>query len=187
MRTTPINKACQTHQTKCHKLKRPYSAPWDLTGTSGSDSKRLCFVIPNREHLNMDDSSINTDVMEKTSSKVVLQEDDELFFDLDDEVEDNAFEDDGGTTNTSAYPATLVPPADHAASPAHTTKSHRSTDGSNSHLEDTHVYIPPLLGGVIVPPMNFSMINDGVYRSGYPNSKNFGFLLTLKLKTVLLV
>ncbi|ORZ32592.1 tyrosine phosphatase family-domain-containing protein [Catenaria anguillulae PL171] len=40
---------------------------------------------------------------------------------------------------------------------------------------------PPIL----VPPLNFAMVASGVYRSGYPNKKNFAFLKTLHLKSVI--
>ena len=37
----------------------------------------------------------------------------------------------------------------------------------------------------LVPPLNFSLVSPGVYRSGYPNKKNFPFLKQLKLKSML--
>ncbi|URE14951.1 phosphatase [Musa troglodytarum] len=38
--------------------------------------------------------------------------------------------------------------------------------------------------GVFVPPLNFAMVNDGVFRSGFPETTNFGFLETLKLRSI---
>jgi len=38
---------------------------------------------------------------------------------------------------------------------------------------------------VLVPPINFSLVSRGVYRSGHPNRKNFPFLLGLSLKTII--
>eukprot|EP00128_Syssomonas_multiformis_P014432 Colp12_sorted_trinity150504_noHs@10199 len=38
---------------------------------------------------------------------------------------------------------------------------------------------------VIVPPLNFAMVQPQVYRSGYPTRKNFPFLKKLGLKSVL--
>lgn len=38
---------------------------------------------------------------------------------------------------------------------------------------------------VLVPPINFSLVVPGVYRSGHPNKKNHGFLQTLSLKSVM--
>lgn len=37
----------------------------------------------------------------------------------------------------------------------------------------------------LIPPENFSLVASGVYRSGFPKKKNFRFMETLKLKTVL--
>ncbi|XP_059665591.1 tyrosine-protein phosphatase DSP3-like [Cornus florida] len=38
---------------------------------------------------------------------------------------------------------------------------------------------------VLVPPTNFSMVEDGIYRSGFPQPSNFPFLETLNLKSVI--
>jgi len=38
-----------------------------------------------------------------------------------------------------------------------------------------------------IPPLNFAQISPGVYRSGYPNRKNFEFLENLKLKSVMYI
>mmetsp|Transcript_8112 Transcript_8112/g.11170 ORF Transcript_8112/g.11170 Transcript_8112/m.11170 type:complete len:221 (-) Transcript_8112:116-778(-) len=40
-------------------------------------------------------------------------------------------------------------------------------------------------GGLLIPPTNFAMVAKGVYRSGYPNAKNFAFLKKLRLKSIL--
>jgi len=37
----------------------------------------------------------------------------------------------------------------------------------------------------VIPPLNFAMVAPGVYRSGYPNTMNHGFLKALKLKTLI--
>jgi len=37
---------------------------------------------------------------------------------------------------------------------------------------------------VLVPPLNFGMVAPGVYRSGYPNSKNFPFMKKLRFKSI---
>lgn len=39
----------------------------------------------------------------------------------------------------------------------------------------------------LIPPLNFSMVASGVYRSGFPNRKNHAFLQQLGLKSVLCV
>ncbi|KAA8538940.1 hypothetical protein F0562_025632 [Nyssa sinensis] len=38
---------------------------------------------------------------------------------------------------------------------------------------------------VLVSPPNFSMVEDAVYRSGFPQPSNFAFLETLKLKSII--
>lgn len=38
---------------------------------------------------------------------------------------------------------------------------------------------------VLIPPANFSMVEDGLYRSGFPETSNFGFLETLNLKSII--
>ncbi|KAL5992064.1 hypothetical protein ACLOJK_012978 [Asimina triloba] len=37
---------------------------------------------------------------------------------------------------------------------------------------------------LLIPPSNFSMVEKGVYRSGFPNPANFRFLESLKLRSV---
>lgn len=37
---------------------------------------------------------------------------------------------------------------------------------------------------VLVTPTNFSMVEDGIYRSGFPGPDNFGFLKTLNLRSI---
>ncbi|KAK6915753.1 Atypical dual-specificity phosphatase Siw14-like [Dillenia turbinata] len=38
---------------------------------------------------------------------------------------------------------------------------------------------------LLVPPTNFSMVDEGIYRSGFPDPENFSFLQTLSLKSVI--
>ncbi|CAL9076876.1 tyrosine-protein phosphatase DSP1-like [Musa acuminata AAA Group] len=38
---------------------------------------------------------------------------------------------------------------------------------------------------LFVPPLNFAMVDAGLYRSGFPETANFGFLRTLRLRSVL--
>ncbi len=42
----------------------------------------------------------------------------------------------------------------------------------------------PATEQVFVPPLNFSMVAPGVYRSGYPNKRNFPFLKRLGLRSI---
>uniref|UniRef100_A0A0D6R0A1 Tyrosine-protein phosphatase domain-containing protein n=1 Tax=Araucaria cunninghamii TaxID=56994 RepID=A0A0D6R0A1_ARACU len=39
--------------------------------------------------------------------------------------------------------------------------------------------------GLLIPPFNFSMVDKGVYRSGFPNAINFPFLETLHLRSII--
>ena len=50
-------------------------------------------------------------------------------------------------------------------------------------LEDS--FGPPRELEMLIPPLNFSMVDKGVYRAGYPNPKNFAFLKKLGLKSIL--
>lgn len=38
---------------------------------------------------------------------------------------------------------------------------------------------------ILIPPTNFSMVEEGLYRSGFPEPSNFGFLETLNLKSIM--
>ncbi|KAG7580424.1 Atypical dual-specificity phosphatase Siw14-like [Arabidopsis suecica] len=38
---------------------------------------------------------------------------------------------------------------------------------------------------VLAPPSNFSMVEDGIYRSGFPRPENFSFLKTLNLRSTI--
>ncbi|URD89417.1 Tyrosine phosphatase family [Musa troglodytarum] len=46
---------------------------------------------------------------------------------------------------------------------------------------------PPTAAGaaVLVPPLNFAMVDYGVFRSGFPDAANFSFLRALHLRSVL--
>ncbi|KAK4770735.1 hypothetical protein SAY87_031267 [Trapa incisa] len=39
--------------------------------------------------------------------------------------------------------------------------------------------------GTLVPPVNFSMVEEGVYRSGFPQPSNFAFTDTLNLRSII--
>lgn len=36
----------------------------------------------------------------------------------------------------------------------------------------------------LIPPPNFAMVDGGIYRSGFPNADNLGFLDALKLRSI---
>ncbi|GAB5361755.1 hypothetical protein AAMO2058_000739900 [Amorphochlora amoebiformis] len=38
---------------------------------------------------------------------------------------------------------------------------------------------------ILHPPVNFSMVVKGIYRSGFPTKKNFPFLTTLRLRSII--
>ncbi|PVU91858.1 hypothetical protein BB561_004172 [Smittium simulii] len=40
---------------------------------------------------------------------------------------------------------------------------------------------------ILVPPLNFAMVAPGIYRSGFPNTKNHKFLLSLGLKKIIYI
>ncbi|VVA90031.1 unnamed protein product [Arabis nemorensis] len=37
----------------------------------------------------------------------------------------------------------------------------------------------------LIPPLNFSMVDNGIFRSGFPDSGNFSFLQTLGLRSII--
>jgi tyrosine-protein phosphatase SIW14 len=36
----------------------------------------------------------------------------------------------------------------------------------------------------LVPPLNFAMVDDGIFRSGFPKASNFRFLESLNLRSI---
>jgi hypothetical protein len=36
----------------------------------------------------------------------------------------------------------------------------------------------------LVPPLNFAMVHDGIFRSGFPGAANFRFLGSLNLRSI---
>ena len=54
-------------------------------------------------------------------------------------------------------------------------------------LSDAQLFdvLPPATRDTVIPPLNFALVQKGVYRSGYPNERNFPFLVRLRLKSVL--
>lgn len=64
--------------------------------------------------------------------------------------------------------------------------------GSKNDAKDTtggysHLYMQAHLPETIqyVPPLNFSLVEDGIYRSGFPMPINYPFLERLELKTII--
>ena len=65
-----------------------------------------------------------------------------------------------------------------------------STDGEHDGAAAGLALVPPPAPGVpentlLVPPLNFAMVAPGVYRSGYPNKRNFPFLRRLGLRSIM--
>ncbi|KAJ6973339.1 tyrosine-protein phosphatase DSP1 isoform X3 [Populus alba x Populus x berolinensis] len=46
---------------------------------------------------------------------------------------------------------------------------------------------PPVVGDELnlIPPLNFAMVDNGIFRSGFPDSANFSFLQTLGLRSII--
>lgn len=38
---------------------------------------------------------------------------------------------------------------------------------------------------LLVPPLNFAMVDNGIFRSGFPEPVNFSFLQTLGLRSIM--
>lgn len=65
-------------------------------------------------------------------------------------------------------------------------------DDDDDEVVDKPCYSPAVAGparegceDLFVPPLNFAMVDNGVFRSGFPDVANLGFLETLRLRTVL--
>ncbi|GLT28301.1 hypothetical protein SLA2020_032430 [Shorea laevis] len=58
---------------------------------------------------------------------------------------------------------------------------------------DQRVISPPVQSPVmptveelnLIPPLNFAMVDNGIFRSGFPDSANFSFLQTLRLHSII--
>lgn len=64
------------------------------------------------------------------------------------------------------------------------TSNHVDEDGNECETKDAEEeeFDPR---GKLVPPLNFAIVQPGIYRSGFPNPRNFSFLKTLKLKSII--
>ena len=45
--------------------------------------------------------------------------------------------------------------------------------------------VPNARSRVVIPPLNFAIVSKGVYRSGFPNAKNFAFLKKQGMRSIL--
>lgn len=57
--------------------------------------------------------------------------------------------------------------------------------GLDAEAEDAEQWQSVVVGGSLIPPTNFGMIEEDMYRSGMANELNFPFLEKLQLKTIL--
>lgn len=51
--------------------------------------------------------------------------------------------------------------------------------------EDNEPWQYIVSGGALIPPINYGVVEEGVYRSGMPNELNFPFLEKLQIRTLL--
>ncbi|CAN1843414.1 Tyrosine-protein phosphatase DSP1, partial [Linum perenne] len=63
-------------------------------------------------------------------------------------------------------------------------------DNRSRHLHQLPQSPPPPPSGDdhelnLLPPLNFSMVDNGIFRSGFPNSTNFSFVKTLGLRSII--
>ncbi|XP_004140125.1 tyrosine-protein phosphatase DSP1 isoform X2 [Cucumis sativus] len=79
----------------------------------------------------------------------------------------------------------------------HMSDQTRTSTSNNDHDSDhLHPTLPtPLLSNgtdynnagddLFVPPLNFAVVDTGIFRSGFPDSSNFSFLQTLGLRSII--
>lgn len=60
----------------------------------------------------------------------------------------------------------------------------RAVEVSNSDSSDDE-WCSVVVGGSLIPPTNFGIVEEDLYRSGMPNELNFPFLEKLQLKTII--
>ncbi|KAL0550959.1 hypothetical protein IC582_010027 [Cucumis melo] len=77
--------------------------------------------------------------------------------------------------------------------PSDQTRSSTSNDDDSDHLHPT-LPSPVVANGtdynnagddLFVPPLNFAVVDTGIFRSGFPDSSNFSFLQTLGLRSII--
>ncbi|WWD20255.1 hypothetical protein CI109_104731 [Kwoniella shandongensis] len=102
----------------------------------------------------------------------------------------------GAASNSNTSSPTIFTSGAGAAVGLHTPNSNSTAGGGGGGGGSTFpapppnaLYLPPpALTKVeedLVPPENFALVSSGVYRSGFPKKRNFKFMETLRLKTVL--
>ncbi|KAG6572420.1 putative tyrosine-protein phosphatase, partial [Cucurbita argyrosperma subsp. argyrosperma] len=72
-------------------------------------------------------------------------------------------------------------------------RSSLDADDDSDHLHPT-LSTPAVVNGddcenagddLVVPPLNFAVVDNGIFRSGFPDSSNFSFLQTLGLRSII--
>ncbi|GBG30396.1 Tyrosine-protein phosphatase SIW14 [Hondaea fermentalgiana] len=59
-------------------------------------------------------------------------------------------------------------------------------EGSDEEGDEVFLDVPQVSRDkLLIPPLNFAMVAKGVFRSGYPNAKNFSFIKHLKIRTMI--
>jgi tyrosine-protein phosphatase SIW14 len=91
---------------------------------------------------------------------------------------------------TSAHASSSRLEAPPSAKPERTTSTANTHHWSQTQHADPSVLLPSSSSSLLVPPLNFDMINSGsgsgaIYRSGHPNERNFEFMSTLNLKSII--
>lgn len=77
--------------------------------------------------------------------------------------------------------------------PTSSSQQLQQTDQSSSSVQQVSFAIPRSISlnkfeePLLIPPLNFAMVQPGIYRSGYPNKMNFPFLKKYKIKTIVYV
>ncbi|XP_038888264.1 tyrosine-protein phosphatase DSP1-like isoform X2 [Benincasa hispida] len=75
----------------------------------------------------------------------------------------------------------------------HSQHSDQTTHDDSDHLHPT-LPVPLVSNGadcenegdnLFVPPLNFAVVDSGIFRSGFPDSSNFSFLQTLGLRSII--
>ncbi|XP_022988655.1 probable tyrosine-protein phosphatase At1g05000 [Cucurbita maxima] len=82
---------------------------------------------------------------------------------------------------------------DHHSQHFDQTRSSAEADDDSDHLHPTRSTTSVVNGadcenagdGLFVPPLNFAVVDNGIFRSGFPDSSNFYFLQTLGLRSII--
>lgn len=94
----------------------------------------------------------------------------------------------GGGSGASTSAVDERPPTSASTVALYTPTASSFAVGPSGGAAPTTIPFPlPFEEPLLIPPLNFSLVAPGVYRSGYPNKKNHAFLASLGLRTILYV